>query len=121
MKHLVLAPPLRKTPMTDETKDNETADTQTYNLSGMDIDALREALAATLKVREIERIMLARAIGTIVEFTQKPPQEVIAILSSDIDKQYQDVADDVAKPHLYIPNQGEKKLHIPLAIPRTQG
>jgi len=107
--------------MTEETNADETVDTQTYDLSGMDINALREALAATLKVREIERIMLARAIGTIVEFTQKPPHEVIAILSSDIDKQYQDVADDVAKPHLYLPNQSEKKLHVPLAIPRTQG
>ena len=107
--------------MTNENNADETVDTQTYNFSGMDIDSLREALGATLKVREIERIMLARAIGTIVEFTQKPPHEVIAILSSDIDKQYQEVADDVAKPHLYVPNEGEKKLHIPLAIPRTQG
>ena len=106
--------------MSDETNENETADTQTYNLSGMSLDELREALKATLKVREIERIMLARAVGTIVEFTQKPPHEVIAILSTDIDEDYQGVAEETAKPHLYVPNQNQK-LHVPLAIPRTNG
>jgi len=109
--------------MTNETNETPAVEaetsTQTYDLSGMSIDELREALKATLKVREIERIMLARAIGTIVDFTQKPPQDVIAILSSDIDKEYNEQAEKVNKPNLYVPNQGQQKLHTPLAL-RTQ-
>lgn len=92
---------------------------QTPDISAMPEEQVREALASVLKIREIERTMLTRAVATIVEFTKKAPAEVIAILSTDLDEDYEKAADDASKPKFYVPPTKEGKLHIPLVMPRS--
>jgi hypothetical protein len=68
--------------------------------------AVQVGIEAIKRMHAIERAMLTRAVNALSQITSNPPEEVIAILSSGLDEEYeratkQAVASaEVAKLHL---------------------
>ena len=89
--------------MTDETND------QNPSLEGIDPGeiAVKLGLEQILKIHEIERTMLSRAIQVIHGLTNRSPEDIIAKLSEGLNEEYDQAAttataaSNVAK--LYVP------------------
>lgn len=93
--------------MSDEQNTTEDFPNSLDNETAGDV-ALQEGIAAIRKTHAIEREMLSRAIQSLCEITEKTPHEVIEILSTGLDEEYENAikkAEASAKVvNLYVPS-----------------
>jgi len=92
------------------TEENTSPEPTESELKDIEFD---ERIKSLMKVHEIERKMLSRAIYVLCDMSGKSPEETVKLLSQDLDEEYVEAVKQAEeqekaeknKPKLYIPNR----------------